>query len=139
MGRVRNKTVKKAAKVLIEKYYMKLTSDFHFNKKILSEVGQVPSKKLRNKIAGFATHLLKRIQTGSVKGISLKIQEEERERRLDYVPEKSSIDIDNLRGDQDVKRMLEKAGLEVDIPIDEPVVEEKQQKQPRRGQRRQQQ
>jgi len=61
MGRVRNKTVKKAAKVLIEKYYLKLTSDFHFNKTILSEVGTVPSKKLRNKIAGFATHLLKRI------------------------------------------------------------------------------
>lgn len=61
MGRVRNKTVKKAAKVLIEKYYMKLTSDFHFNKKILNEVASVPSKKLRNKIAGFATHLLKRI------------------------------------------------------------------------------
>jgi small subunit ribosomal protein S17e len=39
MGRVRNKTVKKAAKVLIEKYYMKLTSDFHYNKKILSDVG----------------------------------------------------------------------------------------------------
>lgn len=73
MGRVRNKTVKKAAKVLIEKYYMKLTSDFHFNKKILSDVGKVPSKKLRNKIAGFATHLLKRIQKGSVKGISLKV------------------------------------------------------------------
>jgi small subunit ribosomal protein S17e len=41
-------------------------------------VGQVPTKKLRNKIAGFATHLMKRIQKGPVKGISLKVQEEER-------------------------------------------------------------
>jgi small subunit ribosomal protein S17e len=48
MGRVRNKTIKKAAKVLIEKYYMKLTPDFHINKKVLSEVGEVPSKRLRN-------------------------------------------------------------------------------------------
>lgn len=74
MGRVRNKTVKKAAKALIERYYMRLTSDFHLNKKILSEVGEIPSKKIRNRIAGFATHLLKRIQTGPVKGISLRVQ-----------------------------------------------------------------
>jgi small subunit ribosomal protein S17e len=73
MGRVRNKTVKKAAKALIEKYYMKLTPDFHLNKKVLSDVGEIPSKKIRNRIAGFATHLLKRIQTGPVKGISLKV------------------------------------------------------------------
>ena len=61
MGRVRTKTVKKAAKVLIEKYFSKLTTDFHINKKILSDVGKVPTKRLRNKIAGFATHLMKRI------------------------------------------------------------------------------
>jgi len=73
MGRVRTKTVKRAAKVLIEKYYTKLTNDFHVNKKILSDVSLVPTKRLRNKIAGFATHLMKRIQTGPVRGVSLKI------------------------------------------------------------------
>ena len=41
-------------------------------------VGSRGIKKLRNKIAGFATHLVKRIQKGPVKGISLKVQEEER-------------------------------------------------------------
>ena len=53
-----------------------MTNDFHLNKKILSDCATVPTKRLRNKIAGYATHLMRRIQTRPVKGISLKIQEE---------------------------------------------------------------
>jgi len=54
-GRVRTKTVKKAARVLVEKYYTRLTHDFQTNKKIAEDVAIIPSKRLRNKIAGFAT------------------------------------------------------------------------------------
>ena len=61
MGRVKNKTVKRAARNLIEKYYSKLSTDFHLNKKILEDVALVSTKKLRNKIAGFTSHLMKRI------------------------------------------------------------------------------
>lgn len=73
--------------MIIEKYYSKLTLDFHTNKRVTGEVAIIPSKRMRNKIAGFITHLMKRIQRGPVRGISLKLQEEEREARLDFVPE----------------------------------------------------
>jgi len=107
MGRVRTALVKRAAKAIIEKYFPKLTLDFDTNKKIAEEVAIIPSKRLRNKIAGFVTHLMKRIHRGgSVRGISLKLQEEERERRLDFVPEKSVLDVDTVEVDSDTNDLL---------------------------------
>merc|ERR1711871_777125 len=109
MGRVRNKTVKRASKKVIERYYQRLTLDFNTNKRICDEVAMIPSKKLRNKIAGFTTHMMKRISRGPVKGISLKLQEEEREKRLDYIPDISAVDLEIEKGieiDQDTKNML---------------------------------
>merc|ERR1711912_98877 len=92
MGRVRNKTVKRSS-----------------NKIIGDEVAMIPSKRLRNKIAGFTTHVMKRINRGPVKGISLKLQEEEREKRLDYIPDISAVDLEIEKGieiDADTKNML---------------------------------
>ncbi|KAL3623430.1 40S ribosomal protein S17 [Castilleja foliolosa] len=115
MGRVRTKTVKKSSRQVIERYYSKMTLDFHTNKKILEEVAIIPSKRLRNKIAGFSTHLMKRIQKGPVRGISLKLQEEERERRMDFVPEESAIKVDRIEVDQETVDLLESLGMK-DLP-----------------------
>ncbi|CAD6890948.1 hypothetical protein CF319_g1903 [Tilletia indica] len=127
MGRVRTKTVKRASRVLIEKYYPRLNPvDFHTNKKVIDEVAIIPSKRLRNKIAGFTTHLMKRIQKGPVRGISFKLQEEERERKDQYVPDVSALDVSALGGlevDPDTKDMLRAAGFDsLPVTVTGPVV-----------------
>ena len=52
---MRTKTVKKASRVLVEKYYSKLTLDFDINKRVAEDVAVIQTKRLRNKIAGFTT------------------------------------------------------------------------------------
>ncbi|XWS32736.1 hypothetical protein CRYUN_Cryun22dG0015200 [Craigia yunnanensis] len=116
MGRVRTKTVKKSSRQVIERYYSRMTLDFHTNKKVIEEVAIIASKRLRNKIAGFSTHLMKRIQKGGqVRGISLKLQEEERERRMDFVPDESAIKVDQIEVDKETLDMLSVLGM-ADIP-----------------------
>ena len=66
---------------------------------------------MRNKIAGFTTHLMKRIAKGPVRGISLKLQEEERERRLDFVPEVSALEKDTIAIDNETRDLLESIGF----------------------------
>ena len=104
---MRTKTVKRSARLIVERYYAKLTSDFHLNKRLCDEVSVTPSKRMRNKIAGFVTHLIRRIERGdNVRGISLKLQEEERERRMDFVPDQSAINTEHIEVDADTLDML---------------------------------
>uniref|UniRef100_A0A7S0VP61 40S ribosomal protein S17 n=1 Tax=Polytomella parva TaxID=51329 RepID=A0A7S0VP61_9CHLO len=111
MGRVRTKTVKKASRNIIEKYYGRLTLDFDTNKRVCEEVAVIATKRLRNKIAGFTTHLMKRIQRHPVRGISLKLQEEERERRMDFVPEESALNLSAVEVDKDTMAMVKSLNL----------------------------
>jgi len=53
----------------MEKYPDRFSTDFENNKKALDEVGVTVSKKVRNLIAGYLVHVIKR----RVKGQPLKI------------------------------------------------------------------
>ena len=67
MGRVRTKAVEMAARVIVEKYYTKLTFDFKTNKKIIEEIPIIHSKPLGIRIAtatfqlitSFFSHIIK--------------------------------------------------------------------------------
>lgn len=82
---------------------------------------------------------MKRIQRGPVRGISFKLQEEERERKDQYVPEISALDFTQntesgqLDVDADTKDLLKSMGFD-SIPVN--VIQVTQSQQQERGGRR---
>jgi len=56
MGRIKSTIIKKTARQLIEKK-VPFTTDFDYNKKILKDT--MPSKSIRNKIAGYIARLVR--------------------------------------------------------------------------------
>ena len=57
MGNVRTEKVKRIARELLRRYPDRFTADYEQNKKVLMTLVNLPSKKLRNMIAGYVTGL----------------------------------------------------------------------------------
>ena len=52
--------IRRLALMLLEKYPEKFTEDFEANKKALEEVAIITSKQLKNELAGYITHYIKK-------------------------------------------------------------------------------
>ena len=58
MGKVRTESVKRIARDLVERFPDKFTTDFENNKKLVVALTNIPSTKMRNRVAGYATRLV---------------------------------------------------------------------------------
>jgi len=59
LGKVRTEMIKRISLELIEKYPYSFQPEYEPNKQFLKEIGLDVSKKLRNKIAGYVTTIVK--------------------------------------------------------------------------------
>ncbi len=59
MGRIKTQAVKRITRKLIAEHKEEFKDTFDENKKAVSRLADVPSRKLRNTIAGYITRLVK--------------------------------------------------------------------------------
>lgn len=59
MGRIRTGFVKRAAEKILKEHKAHFSSKFEENKIKVKEFAEIPSKKLKNLIAGYITHRIK--------------------------------------------------------------------------------
>lgn len=57
MGKVRTEQVKRIARELLDRYPDKFSTDFEKNKQFVTELTNITSTKLRNRVAGYTARL----------------------------------------------------------------------------------
>lgn len=60
MGNVRTKDIKKAAFQIKNDYHDKLGADFEKNKQAVKELKLIENKRMRNRVVGYLTRVMKR-------------------------------------------------------------------------------
>lgn len=117
MGKVRGKSIKRASRSIIELYFSRINSDFENNLSVVRDVTLTQNKKVRNQIAGYVTHLYKRIQKGVVKGIYIKHHEQEKERKESFIPNVGILDVDKVMVDPVTFSMIKKYSIEGNFAV----------------------
>ena len=112
MGKIRGKSIKRAAKQVVEKYFSRVNADFENNLSLVKDVTITQSKKVRNQLAGYMTHLYKLIQRGACKGIYIKSHEIERERKESFIPKNGILDVEKLLVDKVTASMIKHYEIE---------------------------
>ena len=59
MGRIKTKLIKRVTLDLVREHRSEFKDSFELNKGIITKFVDIPSKKLRNTIAGYVTRLVK--------------------------------------------------------------------------------
>lgn len=59
MGRIKTKLIKRVTLKLVKEHRDQFKEDFETNKELVEKFAEIPSKKLRNIIAGYVTRLMK--------------------------------------------------------------------------------
>lgn len=80
MGRIKSTMVKKAARQLIEKDKSLFTEEFNHNKKALGAL--LPSKPIRNKVAGYIARIIKMQKEEKKKKVVAEVKVENKEEML---------------------------------------------------------
>ncbi len=65
MGKVRQEHIKRVARELVDRFPDRFSEDFEDNKQAVSTLTRGVTPKVRNRVAGYITHILAGIQASS--------------------------------------------------------------------------
>ena len=68
MGKMRTEQVKRIARELLDRYPNKFSTDFEKNKQFVTELTNITSTKLRNRVAGYAARLANTVYASEALG-----------------------------------------------------------------------
>ncbi len=62
MGSIRSANIKRVAREIVEKYPDMISEDFQKNKELVQKITNIPTKRVRNILAGYVTRYYKVIK-----------------------------------------------------------------------------